>query len=89
MARQPGFLKENDRNLEKRSQKIDLKVANEPSLRGLQTGNWQKFGAVRQKTDFRAENRVFGPKKKSTSYSLKVLEWGIPENLLQNAVQSR
>ena len=36
--------------------KIDPKVANVPSLRGLQTGHWQNLGTYGKKTDFRAEN---------------------------------
>ena len=43
-------------------------VGNEPSLWGLQTGRWQNLGSHGKKTDFRAENRLFGPKKTYTSW---------------------
>ena len=40
-------------NSKTKSQKIDPKVPNEPSLRGLQTGLWQNLGSYGKKRIFR------------------------------------
>ena len=65
LVRWPGFFfNENGRYSEAKSWKIDPKVANRPSCRGLQTGHWQNPGSYSKKTEFGAKIRILGPKKR-------------------------
>ena len=50
------------RNSETKTLKIDPKVPNRPSRKGLQTGHWRNSGSYRKKTDFRAKIRPGGRK---------------------------
>ena len=53
-------------NPETKSRKIDCKVGNEPSFRGLQTGRWQNLGSYGKKQIFGPKTEFSGPKKTFT-----------------------
>ena len=57
------FFNENGRYSEAKSWKIDPKVANRPSCRGLQTGHWRNPGSYSKKRIFGPKSENFGPKK--------------------------
>ena len=50
-------------NSETRSQKIDPKIANKPSLQRLQTGHWQNLRSCGKKRIFGPKTQFLGPKK--------------------------
>ena len=56
----------NGRNSETKSRKIDPKVPNRPSSRGLQTGHCRNPGSYSKKRIFGPKSENFGQKKEST-----------------------
>ena len=65
LKRQPVFFFDNGCNSGTESRKIVLKVGNERSLQGRQTGRWPKLGSYGINRIFRPKTEILGPKKKS------------------------
>ena len=80
--RSTNFFYKNCCNSGTESEKIDPKVGNERSLRGLQMGHWPKLGSYGKNRIFGPKNEILGPKKRIHFFNLTMF-WPRPEKVVQ------